>query len=189
MCYLEAWEDDDDGHQTALEEDEESSHYTEEALATEDTSAQRRKTTAEAIAAGYGILAGGATKKASVEAIMANNLKKRKDGRVLEVDTDNQPLFGFGNSSQDKCLSAAKMKIVANQKDGVLTVHTLDKGAGPMLLSIETLRALKAVIDFSEEQIQHGSFSSSDRREDTSSCHSQTTCTKTQSDAPQRCRV
>ena len=45
------------------------------------------------------------------------------------------------------------MKIVANQKDGVLTVHTLDKGVGPMLLSIATLRALKAVIDFEEDLI------------------------------------
>ena len=136
---------------------QQSSWYTEEAYATEDAGRNRQKTTEEAIQMGYGIIDGGATRTlASVhalEAMVNENLRKHQDGRVLEVDTDNQPLFGFGNSSREKCLSTAKMKIVANQKDGVLTVHTLDKGVGPMLLSIATLRALKAVIDFEEDLI------------------------------------
>lgn len=32
------------------------------------------------------------------------------------------------------------MRLVAGQKDGILKVHTLNKGTGPVLLSIATLR-------------------------------------------------
>ena len=58
-----------------------------------------------------------------MEALVIANLRKRQDGGVLEVDTNNQPVFGFGNSSRDKCLSATKMRISANNKDGALTIH------------------------------------------------------------------
>ena len=66
---------------------------------------------------------------------------------------NNKPMFGFGNSSQDRCVSTTKMKITADQKEGVLTVHALDKGKGPVLLSIATLRSLGAVIDFDEDLV------------------------------------
>ena len=84
---------------------------------------------------------------------MNQNVNKHKDGRVLQVDTTNQPLFGFGNSTKDRCLSTTTMGITADQKAGELTVHTLDKGDGPILVSIATLRALKAVIDFENDLV------------------------------------
>ena len=131
--------------------------FAEDAYMTETRVPKSRKSTEQAIAEGYGIVDGGATKTLgsvyAMEALVNANLKKHQDGRVLEVDVNNQPVFGFGNSSRDKCLSTTKMRISANQKDGVLTIHTLDRGEGPVLLSIDTLRKLKAIIDFEEDLV------------------------------------
>ena len=113
--------------------------------------------TADATRLGYGVIDGGATKTlasvAALEAFVNQNLNKHQDGRVLQVDTTNKPLFGFGNSTKDKCLSTTTMGITADQKAGQLTVHTLDKRDGPILVSIATLRALKAVIDFENDLV------------------------------------
>ena len=114
-------------------------------------------TTAQAVAGGYGIIDGGATRTIgstyALEAIASENYRKRQDGGILEVDPTNTPQFGFGNSSTDRCVSTAKMRIMADSKPGVLQVHALDKGQGPVLLSIATLRALKAVIDFESDLV------------------------------------
>eukprot|EP00435_Cladocopium_sp_Y103_P060537 s526_g22.t1 len=114
-------------------------------------------TTEEAIEKGFGVIDGGATKTLgsihALEAIAEENLRKHQNSRVLEVDTKNTPVFGFGNSSRDKCISTAKMKIEAGDREGVLSVHALDRGKGPVLLSIATLRALKAIVDFDEDLI------------------------------------
>ena len=113
--------------------------------------------TEEAIKQGYGIIDGGATKTLgslhALEAIAEENLRKHKEDRVLEVNTRERPVFGFGNSSRDQCVSTAKMKIEAGPKSGVLTVHALDRGQGPVLLSIDTLRKLGAIIDFAEDLV------------------------------------
>ena len=45
------------------------------------------------------------------------------------------------------------MRITAAGKNGDLTIHTLDKGEGPILLSIATLRALGAVLDFEADMV------------------------------------
>ncbi|CAE6972698.1 unnamed protein product [Symbiodinium sp. KB8] len=71
------------------------------------------------------------------------------DPRVLEVDQQNRPVFGFGNSSMDKCTSTVKMGLQAGRRSGAIQVHALDKGDGPILLSIvEAMTTLGAVVDF-----------------------------------------
>ena len=45
------------------------------------------------------------------------------------------------------------MKISAGGRNGQLKIHALDKGSGPVLFPVETLRSLGAVIDFSEDLI------------------------------------
>ena len=127
--------------------------FTEEsALSTEGGTAMTGKTTREAVRAGFGVIDGGATKTlGSVEAIQAvMDLNKEKHGsnRVKTIDLDNKPTFGFGNSSQDTCISTADLQLTADNRPGELQVHALDKGQGPILVSIHTLRKLKAVIDF-----------------------------------------
>jgi len=50
-------------------------------------------------------------------------------------------------------MSTTKMGITAANKNGELMVHTLDRGDGPILVSIATLRALGAIIDFENDLI------------------------------------
>ena len=69
------------------------------------------------------------------------------------MDLGDCPTFAFGNSSSDTCLSTVQMGITAEGKNGSLKIHALDKGEGPILLSIATLQNLKAVIDFSEDLV------------------------------------
>ena len=121
------------------------------------TEVGNRKSTSEAIAAGLAVVDGGATKTlASVhalEAIQEGNLKKYQHDRVIHVDPSNRPSFGFGNSSRDTCCSTTTLQVSADSKPGHLTIHTLDRGTGPVLLSVETLRKLGAVVDFQEDLI------------------------------------
>lgn len=110
-------------------------------------------TTQEAVDAGMGMLDGGATKTLgsvyAMERLMELNQKKHGNSGIHDIDPKNTPTFGFGNSSRDTCLSTAQVEITANQKPGLLQVHTLDRGVGPILVSIATLRQLGAIVDFS----------------------------------------
>ncbi|OLP95374.1 hypothetical protein AK812_SmicGene22509 [Symbiodinium microadriaticum] len=114
-------------------------------------------TTTEAMEAGMGVIDGGATKTlasvAALEALMRRNHDLRGDHGVREDDKDLRPTFSFGNSSSNKCISTAHMSITAGGKPGVMRVHTIEEGQGPLLISIETLRSLKAIIDFSTDMV------------------------------------
>lgn len=131
--------------------------FSEEAAVTDDamTSFGPGKSTQEAMRQGYGVIDGGATKTlGSIEAIQTIldlNEKKHGCSRLAEVDTNNRPTFGFGNSSQDTCVSTASLEVSAGNRPGTLQVHALDKGNGPVLISVQTLRRLKAVIDFDSD--------------------------------------
>ncbi|CAE7440536.1 unnamed protein product [Symbiodinium pilosum] len=112
-------------------------------------------TTAEAVKRGMCVLDGGATQTigsiAALEAVMTENVRKHGVSRLKAVSTQNTPTFSFGNSSEDKCLSTAKIGVSANGVLGELSAHALDKGQSPILLSVEALRRLGAVIDFKED--------------------------------------
>ena len=112
-------------------------------------------TTKEVMEQGKAILDAGATKTLgsvrALEQLMALNQKKKGDEGVAKVDGNLRPVFGFGNSSSDQCLSTAWMRIHANGREGSLKVHTLDRGEGPILFSIEALRTLGAVIDYEND--------------------------------------
>ena len=111
--------------------------------------------TATAVQNGKAVIDGGATKTvasvAALEALMRVNRDRFGTDRVLEVDKTERPVFAFGNSSQDQCLSTAQIKVTAGGSPGQLRVHALDRGHGPILLSIDTLRALGATIDFESD--------------------------------------
>ena len=122
----------------------------ESAMSVQDS--YERRSTQEAVSSGCAVIDGGATKTlGSVEAIQTVldiNASKHGDTRLRAVDVSNKPIFGFGNSSQDQCVSTAQLQVTANEKPGMLQIHALDRGSGPILLSIHTLRSLKAIIDF-----------------------------------------
>ena len=104
-------------------------------------------TTAEVVAAGKAIIDCGATKSlGSVQAL--EQVMRLSSNGVSAVDTSNQPVFGFGNSSEDRCLSTVLLNLKAGGRPGLLKVHALDKGSAPVLLSVSTLRSLGAIIDF-----------------------------------------
>ena len=112
-------------------------------------------TTQEAVEAGCAILDGGATRTLAsvhaVECLMRENREAHGNNRVERVDVQNTPVFGFGNSSTDRCVSTVDVGLRADGKSGSISIHCLDKGEGPILLSVATLRQLGAILDFSND--------------------------------------
>ncbi|CAE7888448.1 unnamed protein product, partial [Symbiodinium microadriaticum] len=108
--------------------------------------------TAEAIAAGFAVVDGGATKTigsvSAIEALLACNVEKHGESRLRDLDRKNQPTFGFGNSTENQCLSTCKVGVTADGAQGSVQIHSLECGSGPILLSVDALRALGAVVDF-----------------------------------------
>ena len=118
-------------------------------------SALMAKATPEVVRAGMCVIDGGATRTiGSVHAIQqVLDLNQQKTGvtRLKAVDTENRPIFGFGNSTMDMCASTIKVGITAGDREGALDIHSLDRGQGPVLLSIASLRSLGAIIDFEKD--------------------------------------
>ena len=129
--------------------------YCEQALSATDE--QAFMTTQEAVRHGWAVVDGGATKTlgsiTAVQNILDKNQRDQGQTRLLSVDTQHQPLFSFGNSSENRCSSTIALGIQAAEKQGKLQIHTLDTGSGPVLLSVATLRSLGAIIDFQEDLI------------------------------------
>ena len=86
---------------------------------------------------------------AAVEAVLRKNLRDHGKG----ITTEGLPTFSFANSTEDRCLSTARLGVSANGAPGEISVHTLEKGQSPILFSIETLRRLGALIDFSSDHV------------------------------------
>ena len=84
---------------------------------------------------------------------MSINQAKRGDPGVAAVDLCDRPIFGFGNGGENQCASTVNLRIAANQRQGELRVRCLDTGDGPLQLSVDSLRKMKAVVDFAEDLI------------------------------------
>ena len=113
--------------------------------------------TSEVVDQGKAVLDGGATRTiGSVHALeRLMELHYQNDGTtgLQELNLEEKPTFGFGNSTKNQCVSTAAFKIHADGREGRLQIHALDHGDGPVLFSISSLRALGAVIDFSEDLV------------------------------------
>ena len=108
--------------------------------------------TTEAMLQGKAVVDCGATKSlGSVRAL--ERIMALSTNGVSDVDVRNKPTFGFGNSSEDTCVSTLHLRLNADGRPGLLRVHALDKGQAPVLLSIDTLKSLKAIIDFEDGSI------------------------------------
>ena len=109
-------------------------------------------TTQEAMQRGWCVVDGGATKTLgsvqAVQSVLDCNQAVEGTTKLLGVDTQRQPTFSFGNSSANRCVSIVEVGIKAGAKNGRLTIHALDQGSGPILLSVASLRSLGAIIDF-----------------------------------------
>ncbi|CAE7358286.1 nphp3 [Symbiodinium sp. CCMP2592] len=111
--------------------------------------------TAVAVQQGKCVVDSGATRSIgsvkALEHLMRRNTVVSGDAGVEKVDTTDRPTFNFGNSSEDTCSSTVEMRLRAGELHGKLRVHALNVGEGPILLSVATLRALGAIIDFGSD--------------------------------------
>ena len=105
--------------------------------------------TPEAVSMGKAIIDCGATKSLGSVYALERVMQLSSNG-VGHVDVYDKPVFGFGNSSEDQCVSTLHLNLRAGGRPGQLKVHALDMGSAPILFSIASLRALGATIDFSE---------------------------------------
>ena len=135
--------------------EEHSSMYVEDPKAEAAWSAQDLQSTAEAVDQGKCVIDSGATKSLgsiyALAKLMANNLATKGSAAVQQVDHENRPVFGFGNSSSDRCISTVTMALEAQGQPGRMQIHALNRGRGPVLLSIDALRKMGAQIDFAND--------------------------------------
>ena len=134
--------------------------YAEEKDPQDDTALVTQGTalsTQEAVSRGLGILDGGATRSlasvAALEAIQEINRQKHGSDKIAAVNTRERPEFGFGNSSTDRCCSTVDLEVSAAGSPGKIRIHALNKGQGPVLLSVDCLRRLGAVLDFEKDLV------------------------------------
>ncbi|CAE7205299.1 unnamed protein product [Symbiodinium sp. CCMP2592] len=122
------------------------------ALHAQQKMSPRPITTSEAVMMGKGVVDCGATKSLGSVLALERIMALSKNG-VSEVDVDNRPTFGFGNSTEDQCVSTLNLRLSAGGRPGLLRIHALDRGTAPVLVSVDALRSLKAIIDFSDDSI------------------------------------
>ncbi|OLP88369.1 hypothetical protein AK812_SmicGene30299 [Symbiodinium microadriaticum] len=129
--------------------------YAEQALLGEPNKDSPVPTTSEAVQSGWGVIDGGATRTLgsvqAIEAVMKVNEGKHGSTGVQKVDVGNRPIFGFADSGEAKCVSTIDLGLRAGGQAGMLRVHALNKGTGPILVSVATLRTLGAIIDFEKD--------------------------------------
>ena len=99
---------------------------TQQALAAEMT------TTQEAIMQGKCVLDSGATRSLGSARAIEQVMRLSADA-VANIDVTDCPKFGFGNSSEETCVSTVHFKVKAQGQDGTLKVHALSGGEGPSL--------------------------------------------------------
>ena len=107
------------------------------------------------VQSGNAIIDGGATSSLGSEEAVAQianlNWKATGDDRI-KIVPEEQPSFRFGNNAQHQCMSTALVKLPSRHVDSTMRVHVHDIPGQPVLLSVKSLRALGAVIDFSNDQ-------------------------------------
>ena len=127
-----------------------------QALAAEREDEKILMTLEDVIKQGKAIIDGGATSSlGSEEAVrQVAEMNWRRSGHDgLEIDPDDKPNFRFGNNGRQACLSTAKMAIPLGDRQGTMKVHIHEIPGQPVLLSIQALKALGAVIDYSNNQV------------------------------------
>jgi len=113
-------------------------------------------TTSDVVKAGFGVLDGGATKTmASVAAIecLRSICRERELPGITKVDLSEKPTFGFGNSDRNQCVSTCYFKVPTTEQEMSLKIHALDQGQAPVLISVDSLRKMGALVDFSTDEV------------------------------------
>lgn len=110
----------------------------------------------EKIAAGLAVIDCGATSTlgsvTAVEALMKKNIQACGKDRV-QVDPDLRPTFRFGNNSTKSCISTVQLGVDMGSKSGQMQIHVHDVPDQPILVSVKSLKALGAILDFSRNEV------------------------------------
>ena len=104
---------------------------------------------------GKAIIDGGATSSlGSEEALQRiaqlNWEKKGVDG--IDIIPGEAPSFRFGNNARHSCMATALLKLPIQHVNSQMKIHLHDIPGQPVLLSVRSLRALGAVIDFERNE-------------------------------------
>ena len=117
---------------------------------------QGKMTTQQAMKAGYGVLDPGATRTmGSIEALehaRSIHMQQHQQDNITSVNTEERPTFGFADSKTARCSSTVLMQMRVAEQNMKLRVHALDKGSVPVLFSIDSLRRMGAIVDYSRDE-------------------------------------
>ena len=121
-----------------------------------------RMTTHKAMLKGYGVLDGGATRTmgsmVALEQAREASFEHQSQDNVAEVNLEDRPTFGFADSESATCQSTVLLRLPIADRNLKLRVHALDKGSVPVLLSIDTLKRLQAIVDYSRDEVIFGAI-------------------------------
>ena len=104
---------------------------------------------------GKAIIDGGATSSlGSEEALQTiaqlNWDAQGKDG--IQILPDERPAFKFGNNGKHTCMATAMLQLPIANTSSQMKIHLHDIPGQPVLLSVRSLRALGAIIDFERDE-------------------------------------
>ena len=108
------------------------------------------------VAEGKAIVDGGATSSVGSVSALDQILALQTANQFpcsVEVETEDQPQFRFGNNGRTKCLSTTHLGVPLNGASSSMKIHVHDIHDQPVLLSVSALRSLKAVIDFERDEM------------------------------------
>ena len=74
----------------------------------------------------------------------------RTQGHQLPTEQPAGVCSRDGAIHLDRCISTLHLNVQAAEQPGIMRIHALDRGSGPVLLSVSTLKALGALIDFAD---------------------------------------
>ncbi|CAE7812497.1 unnamed protein product [Symbiodinium sp. CCMP2456] len=98
-------------------------------------------TTQEAVRRGMCVIDGGATQTIgsieALEAVLEQNRRRHGASRLKGINSENPPVFSFGNSTENRCCSTAKIEVSANGKPGEIQKQCSPEAVASMNNSAE----------------------------------------------------
>ena len=104
---------------------------------------------------GKAIIDGGATSSVGSVSAMDQIVKlnaARNPTSEVNIIKEDRPHFRFGNNGRTQCMSTAELDVKMGDSFGKMKIHVHDIDGQPVLMSIASLRALGAVIDFESDE-------------------------------------
>lgn len=104
---------------------------------------------------GKAIIDGGATSSVGSVSAMDQIVRlnaERNSPSEIEIVKEDRPNFRFGNNGRTQCMSTALLDVKLGDSLGKMKIHVHNIEGQPVLMSIASLRALGAVIDFDRDE-------------------------------------